>query len=51
MQRWKKPRKKRETSPGRNEPTGDITKNEFQGGGDGRKDFQNNGKQWRKSSL
>lgn len=30
MQRWKKPREKRETSPGRNEPTGDITKNEFQ---------------------
>lgn len=29
MQRWKKPRKKRETRPGRNEPTGDITKNEF----------------------
>lgn len=28
-QRWKKPREKRETSPGRNEPTGDITKNEF----------------------
>jgi len=32
MQKWKKPREKRETSPGRNEPTGDITKNEFQGG-------------------
>lgn len=51
MQRWKKPRKKRETSPRRNKPTRDITKNEFQQGGDGRKDLQDNEEQQRKGSL
>lgn len=51
MQRWKKPREKNETSPGRNEPTGDITKNEFQRGRDRRKDLQDNEKQYRKGSL
>lgn len=40
-----KAKRENETSPRRNEPTGDITKNEFQGGGDGRKDLQDNEKQ------